>query len=153
MNTQPYPVMTEEFVQPRISPYDPTLQDAKELLPRLDEAAQRLATAISAKRYQAINVDNVKKALADTEAIVVFEAEIDPSGPLKGIAKTSKAYGYAIDALLAKSPSVNHQRGKLLAATTDYETACIEYDQAETLYNALKYKAGLLSAILVASRG
>lgn len=152
MNTQPYPMMTEEFVQPRISPYDPTIQDAKELLPRIEEAASRLAAAVAHKRFTATALEDAKRVLAEVEATVVFDAETDPNGPLKGIARTSKAYGYAIDALLARSPSVERHRSALHDAVNEHDSACIEYEQAELLYNAIKYKAGLLSAILTASR-
>lgn len=159
MNTHPYPIIDEgEQISPRrLNPYDPTIQDAQELASRLELAAQRLANAIPAKRETSLVLQEAEKDLEAAQAMLIMQEEMaGANGAFAGIAKTSKTYGYAVDQLLGGDKGKQAMQAELKAvanATTAHEQASVEYEQAEVLYNALKYVAGLKAAILTASRG
>lgn len=150
MNTRAYPV---NHSNPYQSIIREAMEEAHDLHPRLEAAARRLADAILVKRHAASSLDIAKKNLEETKATVIFHEELDPNSQLKGIAKTSKSYGYALDALLALNSRVIESTKNVLDYSLKHDTACIEYDQAETLYNALRYKSSLLSAMLTAQHG
>lgn len=74
-------------------------------------------------------------------------------GQLKGIAKTSKAYQCAINAVVARTRAdqfaSEHADARRLRIAAD--NARMELDKAQTLYSAIKHAVDLKAMILRAS--
>jgi hypothetical protein len=138
------------------NPLESTMREGEDIIARLGDAASRLSFAIadetecaSLARDAASNYE-----VAETEALAeAIVNGIAKTGPLAGIATSSKAYDLALANL----------RGQLrdgalfdLARTVDraraaHERAKVERTQAETEFAALRRVAELKAAILRAA--
>lgn len=139
------------------NPYIETIQEAEDLLTSLQDAAKRLSTAIAAERIIKSRAQDAKETLAAAEAELIYEEEMlaqAGEGSLKGIAKTSKTYGYALDHLLntARQTTLNHLYRDANRLAVEADNAAIELAQAQTFFVALKYGAELKAAILKATQ-
>ncbi len=139
------------------NPYAETIREAEDLLTSLQDAAKRLSTAIAAERIIKSRAQDAKETLAAAEAEIVVEAEALAAageGPLvtdgKAIAKTSKAYQYALDNMLyqARQGALSHLYRDANRAAIEADNAAIELAQAQTFFTALKYSAELKAAVL-----
>lgn len=134
------------------------IQDAEGILSQLTTAAARLGAAIEEDLMTKRQLSEANKALSAAESEIVMEAEYasqDKAGPLAGIAKTSKAYGFALDALLTKERANGSSVGfyarevRRLEAVAD--NAAIEREQATVQFSAIRHAADLMAAILKAA--
>jgi hypothetical protein len=130
-----------------------TIEASEELLTTLDNAAQRLERALAAAAIAKAAERDAKETLAMHEAEHVVEwtglAEVG-EGPLVGVAKTSKAYQYALDNALAAA----RRNGLKQAAAVAYQASVtamnaeIELQSAQTQFRACLAAADLRTAIL-----
>lgn len=137
------------------NPYLDTIAEAEDLLTSLHDAAKRLQTAIAAERITRSRAQDAKETLAAAEAEIVVEAETlaqAGEGPLAKIAKTSKAYQYALDNMLhqARQTNLNHLYRDANRAIIEADNAAIELAQAQAMFSAMKHAAELKAAILKA---
>lgn|SRR5690606_28911139 len=137
------------------NPYLDTIQEAEDLLTSLHDAAKRLEAAIAADRITRSRAQDAKETLAAAEAEIVVEAETlaqAGEGPLAKIAKTSKAYTYALDNLLhqARQTNLSHLYRDANRAAIEADNAAIELAQAQAMFSAMKHAAELKAAILKA---
>ena len=134
------------------------IQDAQGILDQLPAAAARLGAAIEDDIMTKRQLSEANKALASAEAEVVMEAEYasqDKAGPLAGVAKTSKAYGYALDTLLTKErangSAIGYAAKELRRLEAVADNAAIEREQATVQFSAVRHAADLMAAILKAA--
>jgi len=133
------------------------ITEAETLLANLDAASKWLqqATGNVAAAYAALRT--VEQSYTDAEneysGEAVVQAVADKSGPLGGIATTSKAYDIALGALRAKlrNEDLADMAADLDARRTQYEAAQAEQRQAETEFSAARHAADLRAAMLRAA--
>ena len=136
--------------------FDSYIQEADTLLLRLDEASANLCIAIEDETLAKRALKDAESSLSATEAEIVMEAELasitDKTGLLAGIAKTSKAYGYALEYLLSKDRGNGSAIGYISAEVRRLQgaadSALIDRQQAETRFSAIRHAADLMAAIL-----
>lgn len=131
-----------------------SIQAGEDLLVVLEEKAVELSDAIEACNVSVQRLMLARETLTTAEADVVMEAEIaGADGPLAGIAKTSKAYGYALTKLLADAHD-----GPIAGIWTDVKRAEIQaendkirLEQAQIHFRYARVAAELRAAMLRAS--
>ena len=144
-------------MEPRL--LDAYIREADTLLAGLAEASANLCLAIEDDTLARRALKDAESSLSATEAEIVMEAElasiIDKTGPLAGIAKTSKAYGYALEYLLSKDRGNGSAIGYISAEVRRLQgaadSALIDRQQAETRFAAIRHAADLMAAILKAA--
>lgn len=136
-----------------IHPFQTTIDEAEELIQRLNEAAHRLSVAIEEEKVSRAIAQDARESLEAAEAEIITENVMFAQageGPLAGIAKTSKAYQYAIDNMLAGARAgalagLYHDKNRYALA---YQNAQIELERAQVHFSACKRAADLKAAIL-----
>ncbi len=135
------------------------IQEADSLLNQLAEASNNLCLAIEEDTFARRALKEAESTLAGAEAEVVmdatFAAGADKTGPLAGIAQSSKAYPIALESLLAKERANGSAVGYLAAETRRLQAAAdgtaIDRQQAETRFSAIRHAADLMAQILRAA--
>lgn len=134
------------------------IRDAEGLVNQLSVSAARLGAAIEEDIMTKRQLTEANKALAAAESEIIMEAEYasqDKTGPLAGIAKTSKAYGYALDTLLsqerANGSAVGYHAKEVRRLEVAADNAAIEREQAAVQFSAVRHAADLMAAILKAA--
>jgi hypothetical protein len=132
------------------------VDNALRLLDTLEEAARELTDAIGEEagvkaRYREAN-DYAK--LQDALCVVAAEAEsAEKRGPLAGIAKTSKAYDYALQVVLEEGRKGKQVFGDVADLRGALEAAEARREQAATKFSAVKAASGLMSHVLLILNG
>lgn len=141
-----------------VNPLSQTVEEAEELVQELRQAADELAVRISTERQLASRLKEFKDALQAAEAELINEAVVKAQvkeGPLANIASTSKAFGYAVDKLLAdaRQSVLAELHEEVCEYTYRHEDASILLQQAQVIFAARKHAADLKAAILNARIG
>lgn len=141
---------------PMTHPLQHDISIAQDMIDALTTAAETLADAIASEKYARQAAQEAKNALAAAEAELIADevvASLAGEGALAGIARTSKAYDAALDAL-----KVRGYRNGLAACAmeaTDAQrvavNASIAFDQATVRFSALRHASELQAAILRAA--
>lgn len=130
-----------------------TIQEANDLLALIDRRLGELQHTIRRHAEAKSRLQEIQIAMDEAEAEMIIGWEImagEKSGPLAGIAKTSRAYGYAIENELAQArrQELSDIDIDLKRAQAAYEQAAIEFDQASAAFKAVRYAADLKASIL-----
>lgn len=137
-----------------LKPYQNTLEEAQDIIRRLDEAAITLSNAIATNDEAQCKLREAEKILAGAESEIIFDEGINPNGKLKGIATTSKMYAHAIDTLTWRAKQYGgtlYQKAEnVREASKAASEAATALAQAQTMYGALKHIADLKGRILAA---
>src|SRR3990167_775262 len=144
-------------MEPRL--FDSYIREADTLLAGLAEASANLCLAIEDETLARRALKDAESSLSAAEAEIVMDAELasstDKTGPLAGIAKTSKTYAYALESLLSKERGNGSAIGYLSAEARRLrgpaDNAAIDRQQAETRFAAVRHAADLMAAILKAA--
>lgn len=132
------------------------LAQATQLLDELHRAAARVENALAVEAIARARAKDAQETLDAAEAELVLEAVVladAGDGALKGIAKTSKAYTYAIDNLLAqaRAGALAHLADDARRLKIAADGAKSELDQAQARFSAVKHAADLAGNILRAA--
>lgn len=143
------PMNSYQYANPLLA----TIDASEDLLVSLDNAARRLERAIAADAIAKAAATDAKETLAAQEAETVVElAALSDAGegPLTGIAKTSKAWQYALDKALADARRGELRQAAAIAdqASVTAMNANIELQAAQTQFRACLAAAELRTAIL-----
>lgn len=151
MNAYQYPPRQER--DPYANPLLAAIEAGEDLLVSLDNAVRRLERAIAADAIAKAAATDAKETLAAQEAETVVElaALADAGeGPLTGIARTSKAWQYALDKALADARRGELRQAAAIAdqASVTAMNANIELQAAQTQFRGCLAAAELRTAIL-----
>jgi len=142
-----------------------TITEGEDIIRSLHTAAAALCDANDALRdvtdTQIVTKRTLKEAEADLsaqEAEIVAEATMDAigkTGPLAGIATSSKAYAYALEALLNNYHTTNSTKSVVRRLQIQAENSAIQVNgattqvsNAATRFAATKHAADLKAAII-----
>lgn len=136
------------------------IQDALSTVETLHATVDALNEVVEAEAHFARAAAEIADELSVEQSQLVYTVEMqaqDKTGPLAGLAKTSKAYGAALDVLWAKECSNGGAAGKLTAklkqAQRDLDDAKVERQQLQNKLSALRHVSDLQTAILNALGG
>jgi hypothetical protein len=137
--------------------YEPLIEDAEGIRDQLLNQALIVQASIQMVKKARAAAKEAQDALAAAEAEYVTEAIAraeSGDGPLAGIARTSKAFGYALDNLLnvARQNGLNYRAEIARAAQMDLMNAEIAYEQDMTKFSALRHAADLQAAMIHGTR-
>jgi hypothetical protein len=139
-----------------LNPMAITIQEAENLIVTLNASANRYAETIAYEQSVYGLLKSAQEDLDAAESEVINEAVIqalDKTGPLAGIATTSKAYDHALKTLLgnARSNLLSHLHAEVQRLRLEHQQAQIDRQQAEIHFsavrNATKVKAAILEAM------
>jgi hypothetical protein len=147
--------VNEQETKPMSHPLQYEIENAQDMIRRIEESAETLAAAIAWEKTARQHLADAKQTLAGMEAELVSDAVVMSAageGVLAGIAKTSKAFETSLDALKVRS----HRNGlaPYVAAVADaqrrYTEASIALESSQTRFSALRHASELQAAILKA---
>ena len=139
------------------NPLADTIADGKRIIDQLRDASDRLQQAIRDERQTYGSLQEMRDLYDGAEAEYLTEAVVEAAsaktGPLGGIATTSKAYDIALTNVKTKLRAglLADMWADLDTRRLQYETAQIERQQAEVQFSGLKHVADLMTAILRAA--
>lgn len=138
------------------NPMEATISEAETIIVQLNASANRLANAIEDEQTIFARLKDAEQAIADSETEIVAESAMLAKvgeGELAGVAATSKAYGYVLDALKlkARTNGMAHIAEQMRRLKLEHEAASISRQQAEVHFSSMKRIAELKAAILRAS--
>ncbi len=139
------------------NPLTVQISDAEQLLNELRRTADLLSDAIGMQAVKYARLRSIEQAYTDAEneevASAIVQAIAEKSGPLAGIAATSKAYDIALNALRARlrNDMLADMAADLDDARREYDDAQAEQRQAETEFSAARHAADLRAAMLKAA--
>lgn len=139
------------------NPLQSTINDAEQIIARVDDIAAELETCIAAERkwlgHYRDALENYEHAELEALAEVVTMAAVAKEGPLGGIAASSKAYDIILNNL--KNQLRRNQLAELWRTVDNlkrsYEIAQVELAQVETRFKALRTVAEVKTQVLRAS--
>lgn len=153
VNQYSYPSRQER--EAYANPLLQTISAGEDLLVSLDNAARRLERAIADDAIAKAAASDAKESLGAQEAEYVVELTTladAGEGPLQGIAKTSKAYAYALDNALAvarrNGNGLSEHARNAERAAVNAMNASIALQQAQAQFRACIAAAELRTAIL-----
>jgi hypothetical protein len=151
-----YPHKENSMSYPR-SIFEPLIEDGERIINQLMtqvDAVQASIERVKRARQMARECqEQLEMAEAEHVAAALALAETG-SGPLQGIAKTSKAYQFALDNMLAQARQHSLRMEAEAAQTAQMElvNAEIVYDQEMARFSALRHAADLLASMIHGTR-
>lgn len=138
------------------SPLVATIEQAEDLLTNLRDSAALLQEAIERDAVARARAKDAAETLDAAEAELVTEAVALADlgdGALKGLARTSKAFQYAVDNLLhtARQTTLAHLYRDTQRLRLEADNARMALDRAQVHFTALRYACDLKAQILKAA--
>lgn len=152
MNSYQYPPRAEREVY--ANPLIKSIEEADELLKRLDDACFRLQQAIADERNARARSQDAKEALEAAEAEIAAEWDVlgqGDAGPLANKARTSKAYDLALKAALYQERTNGSLRDLARDAnrlSVEAMNASIIHEQCQAQFKGCIAAAELTRAVL-----
>lgn len=137
--------------------YQPLIDDGERIINQLMITMENYMLSIErVKRARATAkycADDLARMESEHVAEMIVQAELG-NGPLAGIAKTSKAYQFALDNVLAKARrnGLKHYADLAQDAQLELVDAEISYEQEAARFSALKHAADLQAAMINGTR-